>query len=108
MKIIQVVGRSNAGKTTFIKNLIGGALSAHGGAVGAVKHLGHHAFRSSPERTPPRIMNRMLLYPAVSMKRSRSSSGARTISTPPWRFSATPGLSMLYSRDSSRDRSRGS
>jgi len=46
MKIIQVVGRSNAGKTTFIKNLIG-ALSAHG-AVGAVKHLGHHGFSLEP------------------------------------------------------------
>ena len=42
MKIIQIVGHSNAGKTTFIKSLIG-ALSPHG-SVGAVKHLGHHGF----------------------------------------------------------------
>ena len=35
MKIIQIVGRSNAGKTTFIKSLIR-VLSAHG-SVGAVK-----------------------------------------------------------------------
>lgn len=46
MKIIQVVGSSNAGKTTFIKSLIG-ALSAHG-SVGAVKHLGHHGFWLEP------------------------------------------------------------
>ena len=46
MKIIQIVGRSNAGKTTFIKGLIG-ALSAHG-TVGAVKHLGHHGFLLEP------------------------------------------------------------
>ena len=46
MKIIQIVGRSNAGKTTFIKSLIG-ALSAHG-TVGAVKHLGHHGFLLEP------------------------------------------------------------
>ncbi|WP_214020903.1 molybdopterin-guanine dinucleotide biosynthesis protein B [Methanoculleus sp.] len=46
MKIIQIVGRSNAGKTTFIKSLIG-ALSGHG-TVGAVKHLGHHGFSLEP------------------------------------------------------------
>lgn len=46
MKIIQIVGRSNAGKTTFIRNLIS-ALSAHG-AVGAIKHLGHHGFSLEP------------------------------------------------------------
>lgn len=46
MKIIQIVGRSNTGKTTFIKNLIP-ALSAHG-TVGAVKHVGHHGFQLEP------------------------------------------------------------
>ncbi|MDV2481741.1 molybdopterin-guanine dinucleotide biosynthesis protein B [Methanoculleus sp. Wushi-C6] len=46
MKIIQIVGRSNTGKTTFIKNLIP-ALSAHG-TVGAVKHVGHHGYRLEP------------------------------------------------------------
>jgi len=46
MKIIQIVGRSNAGKTTFIKSLIG-TLSAQG-TVGAVKHLGHHGFLLEP------------------------------------------------------------
>jgi molybdopterin synthase catalytic subunit len=40
VKVIQIVGRSNAGKTTFMKDLIR-ALSAYG-TVGAVKHLGHH------------------------------------------------------------------
>jgi len=46
MKVIQIVGRSNAGKTTFIKSLIP-ALSAHG-SVGVVKHLGHHGFVLEP------------------------------------------------------------
>lgn len=46
MKIIQIVGRSNTGKTTFIRSLIG-ALSARG-TVGAVKHLGHHGFLLDP------------------------------------------------------------
>jgi molybdopterin synthase catalytic subunit len=46
MKVIQVVGRSNAGKTTFIKSLIV-ALSPHG-PVGVVKHLGHHGFYIEP------------------------------------------------------------
>ncbi|MDD3933008.1 MAG: molybdopterin-guanine dinucleotide biosynthesis protein B [Methanoculleus sp.] len=46
MKVIQIVGRSNAGKTTFIKSLIP-ALSAHG-SVGVVKHLGHHGFALEP------------------------------------------------------------
>ena len=46
MKIIQIVGRSNTGKTTFIRSLIG-ALSAHG-TVGAIKHLGHHGFLLEP------------------------------------------------------------
>ncbi|NLA30626.1 MAG: molybdopterin-guanine dinucleotide biosynthesis protein B [Methanomicrobiales archaeon] len=46
MKIIQIIGRSNTGKTTFIANLVP-ALSAHG-AVGVVKHLGHHGFALEP------------------------------------------------------------
>ena len=46
MKIIQIVGRSNAGKTTFIRSLIP-ALSARG-TVGAIKHLGHHGFLLEP------------------------------------------------------------
>ncbi len=46
MKIIQIVGRSNSGKTTFIRSLIP-ALSARG-TVGAIKHLGHHGFRLEP------------------------------------------------------------
>jgi len=46
MKIVQIVGRSNTGKTTFIRGLIP-ALSAHG-TVGAVKHVGHHGFLLEP------------------------------------------------------------
>ena len=42
MKIIQVVGRSNSGKTTFIKTLIP-ALKQQG-TVAVVKHLGDHDY----------------------------------------------------------------
>ncbi|HVP96683.1 molybdopterin-guanine dinucleotide biosynthesis protein B [Methanoregula sp.] len=43
MKIIQVVGRANTGKTTFITHLIP-ALKPYG-RVGVIKHLGDHDFR---------------------------------------------------------------
>jgi molybdopterin-guanine dinucleotide biosynthesis protein MobB len=42
MKIIQVVGRSNSGKTTFIRNLIPELKKK--GKVGVIKHLGDHDF----------------------------------------------------------------
>jgi len=42
MKIIQVVGRSNSGKTTFIKNLIPELIKR--GTVSVIKHLGDHDF----------------------------------------------------------------
>jgi molybdopterin synthase catalytic subunit len=42
MKVIQVVGRSNTGKTTFVNALI--ERLAPMGTVGAVKHLGGHAY----------------------------------------------------------------
>jgi len=42
MKIIQVVGRSNSGKTTFIRALIP-KLKEHGN-VAVIKHLGDHEF----------------------------------------------------------------
>jgi molybdopterin-guanine dinucleotide biosynthesis protein MobB len=42
MKIIQVVGRSNSGKTTFIKQLIPKLKSL--GRVAVIKHLGDHEF----------------------------------------------------------------
>jgi molybdopterin-guanine dinucleotide biosynthesis protein MobB len=42
MKIIQVVGRSNSGKTTFIRNLIPELKKI--GKVGIIKHLGDHDF----------------------------------------------------------------
>jgi molybdopterin-guanine dinucleotide biosynthesis protein MobB len=42
MKIIQVVGRSNSGKTTFIRQLIP-KLKAHG-HVAVIKHLGDHEY----------------------------------------------------------------
>ena len=42
MKIIQIVGRSNSGKTTFIKNLI--PKLNEKGRVGTIKHLGDHDY----------------------------------------------------------------
>lgn len=43
MKIIQVVGRSNSGKTTFIRNLVP-ELKKHG-RTAVIKHLGDHDYR---------------------------------------------------------------
>ena len=42
MKIIQVVGSSNSGKTTFIKNLIPELKKI--GNVAVIKHLGDHSY----------------------------------------------------------------
>ena len=42
MKIIQVVGTSNSGKTTFIKNLIPELKKF--GTVAVIKHLGDHTY----------------------------------------------------------------
>jgi molybdopterin-guanine dinucleotide biosynthesis protein MobB len=42
MKIIQVSGRANTGKTTFIRSLIS-VLKSHG-SVGVIKHLGDHDY----------------------------------------------------------------
>jgi molybdopterin-guanine dinucleotide biosynthesis protein MobB len=42
MKIIQVVGRSNSGKTTFIKQLI--PILKTQGHVAVIKHLGDHDY----------------------------------------------------------------
>jgi molybdopterin-guanine dinucleotide biosynthesis protein MobB len=42
MKIIQVVGNSNSGKTTFIKNLIPELKKL--GNVAVIKHLGDHTY----------------------------------------------------------------
>jgi molybdopterin-guanine dinucleotide biosynthesis protein MobB len=42
MKIIQVAGRSNSGKTTFIKKLIPELKKI--GPVGVIKHLGDHDY----------------------------------------------------------------
>ena len=43
MKIIQIVGRSNSGKTTFIKNLIPELKKK--GTVAVIKHLGDHDYQ---------------------------------------------------------------
>lgn len=43
MRIVQVIGRSNSGKTTFIRNVI--RLLIRDRSVATIKHLGHHPFR---------------------------------------------------------------
>ena len=44
MKVIQVVGRSNSGKTHFIHSLLERMTVMFPGKVGVIKHLGHHNF----------------------------------------------------------------
>jgi molybdopterin-guanine dinucleotide biosynthesis protein MobB len=46
MKIIQVAGRSNSGKTTFIRKLIPELRKR--GTVGVIKHLGDHEYLLEP------------------------------------------------------------
>ena len=46
MKIIQVVGRSNSGKTTFIRNLV--PVLKERGPVAVIKHLGDHEYQLEP------------------------------------------------------------
>jgi len=48
MKIIQVAGRSNSGKTTFIRKLIPELKKI--GPVGVIKHLGDHIFVLEAEK----------------------------------------------------------
>ena len=48
MKIIQVVGRSESGKTTFIKKLIPELKKR--GTVAVIKHLGDHAYNLEEEK----------------------------------------------------------
>ncbi|MBN1166322.1 MAG: molybdopterin-guanine dinucleotide biosynthesis protein B [Methanospirillaceae archaeon] len=48
MKIIQVVGISGSGKTTFIRKLC--ATLGKTGLVGTIKHLGHHRFLLTPDK----------------------------------------------------------
>lgn len=42
MKIINIIGHSNSGKTTLVKELV--PLLAEKFKVGAIKHMGHHIF----------------------------------------------------------------
>ena len=44
MKVIQVVGRSNSGKTYFIHRLLERMTVMSPGKVGVIKHMGHHIF----------------------------------------------------------------
>ncbi|ADN37169.1 molybdopterin-guanine dinucleotide biosynthesis protein B [Methanolacinia petrolearia DSM 11571] len=47
MKVIQVVGRSNSGKTYFIHRLLERMTVMFPGKVGVIKHMGHHIFELS-------------------------------------------------------------
>lgn len=55
MKIIQVVGRSNSGKTTFIRKLIPALKRI--GPVGVIKHLGDHAYQLEPGKDTTHFYN---------------------------------------------------
>jgi molybdopterin-guanine dinucleotide biosynthesis protein MobB len=48
MKLIQIVGRSNSGKTTFIKDLI--PVLKKRGDVAVIKHLGDHEYILEEEK----------------------------------------------------------
>ncbi len=55
MKIIQVVGRSNSGKTSFIKKLIPELEKK--GRVAVIKHLGDHEFKLEKEKDTTRFFD---------------------------------------------------
>lgn len=55
MKIIQVVGRSNSGKTTFIRNLV--PVLAKTGSVAVIKHLGDHDYQLEPGKDTTHFFN---------------------------------------------------
>jgi len=57
MKIIQIVGRSNSGKTTFIRKLIPELKKI--GKVGVIKHLGDHDFVLETEKIQPFFLKRV-------------------------------------------------
>ncbi|TAJ44173.1 molybdopterin-guanine dinucleotide biosynthesis protein B [Methanofollis fontis] len=54
MKIIQVVGRSNSGKTTFIEALI--PILREQGSIAVIKHLGHDRFAVNEGKDTSRYM----------------------------------------------------
>lgn len=55
MKIIQIVGRSNSGKTTFIRNLVPELTKT--GKVAVIKHLGDHDYQLEPEKDTTHFYN---------------------------------------------------
>ena len=55
MKIIQVVGKSNSGKTSFIKKLIPELEKK--GRVAVIKHLGDHEFNLEKEKDTTRFFD---------------------------------------------------
>jgi GTPase SAR1 family protein len=61
MKIIQIVGTSNSGKTTFIKNLIPELKKL--GTVAVIKHLGTIPIISRREKIPLFFLMQALIYP---------------------------------------------
>jgi molybdopterin-guanine dinucleotide biosynthesis protein MobB len=48
MKLIQIVGRSNSGKTTFINTLI--PVLRQNGQVAVIKHLGDHEYQLEEDK----------------------------------------------------------
>ncbi|MCK9313701.1 MAG: molybdopterin-guanine dinucleotide biosynthesis protein B [Methanocorpusculum sp.] len=46
MRIINIIGHSNSGKTTIITKLV--PLLANVGTVGTIKHMGHHIWELPP------------------------------------------------------------
>ena len=48
MKLIQIVGRSNSGKTTFINTLI--PVLKQKGQVAVIKHLGDHEYQLEKDK----------------------------------------------------------
>ncbi|MDD1685683.1 molybdopterin-guanine dinucleotide biosynthesis protein B [Methanoregula sp.] len=55
MKIIQVAGRSNSGKTTFIRKLVPELKKI--GSVGVIKHLGDHEYHLEDEKDTTHFFN---------------------------------------------------
>lgn len=77
MRIIQVVGTSNSGKTTLIKDLVP-ALAVKG-RVGVVKHLGDHLYDLSPGKDTTEFFSSGASI-SVGMDAEKSVAAIRTTS----------------------------
>ncbi|OPY36371.1 MAG: molybdopterin-guanine dinucleotide biosynthesis protein B [Methanoregula sp. PtaU1.Bin051] len=77
MRIIQVVGSSNSGKTTLIRELVP-ALSVKG-RVGVIKHLGDHLYDLSPGKDTTEFFSSGASI-SVGMDAEKSVAAIRTTS----------------------------